>query len=154
MVNYCGGISRDEPHDHYRDRERIMEHYGEPFASDIMGTARQSSPELERGGRLSERRLTQITTGVWPMRRSLSIFILASVFSLTAAGSILSASAVEAIQDNYCLQGRTWGYPGNCQFSTYEQCMASASGTDASCGINPLKGAPQKQQRRGSQRRQ
>lgn len=43
-----------------------------------------------------------------------------------------------AIQDRYCLQGRIWGYPGNCQFSTYEQCMATASGTDAYCGENPL----------------
>jgi hypothetical protein len=29
------------------------------------------------------------------------------------------------------------GYPGNCQFSSYAQCMATASGTDAYCGINP-----------------
>ncbi|MCD9824063.1 DUF3551 domain-containing protein [Bradyrhizobium japonicum] len=41
-------------------------------------------------------------------------------------------------QDVYCLQGRTWGYPGNCQFSTYDQCMATASGTYAYCGINPV----------------
>ncbi|WP_425248813.1 DUF3551 domain-containing protein [Bradyrhizobium yuanmingense] len=41
-------------------------------------------------------------------------------------------------QDVYCLQGRTWGYPGNCQFSTYSQCMATASGTYAYCGINPI----------------
>ena len=39
--------------------------------------------------------------------------------------------------NSYCLQGRIWGYPGNCQFSSYAQCMASASGTDAYCGINP-----------------
>ena len=39
--------------------------------------------------------------------------------------------------DSYCLQGRVWGYPGNCQFSSYTQCMATASGTDAFCGINP-----------------
>ena len=42
------------------------------------------------------------------------------------------------IQDRYCLQGRIWGYPGNCQFSTYQQCMATASGTDAYCGENPI----------------
>jgi len=41
------------------------------------------------------------------------------------------------IQDRYCLQGRPWGYPGNCQFSSYRQCMATASGTYATCGINP-----------------
>ncbi|WP_084305331.1 DUF3551 domain-containing protein [Bradyrhizobium sp. ARR65] len=43
-----------------------------------------------------------------------------------------------ARQDVYCLQGRTWGYPGNCQFSTYDQCMATASGTYAYCGMNPI----------------
>lgn len=42
-----------------------------------------------------------------------------------------------AVQDAYCLQGRIWGYPGNCQFSTYDQCMITAFGTDAFCGINP-----------------
>ncbi|MBR0974264.1 MULTISPECIES: DUF3551 domain-containing protein [Bradyrhizobium] len=41
------------------------------------------------------------------------------------------------IQDRYCLQGRRWGYPGNCLFSTYGQCMATASGTNDSCGLNP-----------------
>jgi hypothetical protein len=39
--------------------------------------------------------------------------------------------------DLYCLQGRIWGYPGNCQFSNYAQCMATASGTDAYCDKNP-----------------
>jgi hypothetical protein len=39
--------------------------------------------------------------------------------------------------ERYCLQGQHWGYPGNCHFSSYRQCMASASGTNASCGINP-----------------
>ena len=39
--------------------------------------------------------------------------------------------------NSYCLQGRIWGYPGNCQFSSYAQCMATASGTNAYCGINP-----------------
>jgi len=29
------------------------------------------------------------------------------------------------------------GLSGNCQFSSYPQCMATASGTDAYCGINP-----------------
>ncbi|MBP0114377.1 DUF3551 domain-containing protein [Bradyrhizobium vignae] len=41
-------------------------------------------------------------------------------------------------QDIYCLQGRSWGYPGSCEFSTYDQCMATASGTLAHCGMNPI----------------
>jgi hypothetical protein len=39
--------------------------------------------------------------------------------------------------ERYCLQGRQWGYPGNCLFVTYQQCQATASGTDAYCDINP-----------------
>jgi hypothetical protein len=45
--------------------------------------------------------------------------------------------AYESAPNSYCLQGRIWGYPGNCQFSSYAQCMATASGTQAGCGINP-----------------
>ena len=37
----------------------------------------------------------------------------------------------------YCLQGTRWGYPGNCQFSTYEECRRTASGTDDYCDVNP-----------------
>ncbi|CAN7722812.1 DUF3551 domain-containing protein [Bradyrhizobium sp. LjRoot220] len=71
------------------------------------------------------------------MRRNISLAILAAVSALTVAGSI-SPAAAEPIQDRYCLQGRQWGYPGNCQFSSYQQCMATAYGTDAYCGINPM----------------
>ena len=48
-----------------------------------------------------------------------------------------SPAPAGTVQDTYCLQGQTWGYPGNCQFSSYAQCMATASGTDSYCGINP-----------------
>ena len=56
-----------------------------------------------------------------------------------SAATLSSAPSTAEIQDRYCLQGRSWGYPGNCQFSSYPQCMASASGTDAYCGINPMR---------------
>ena len=69
------------------------------------------------------------------MRRRLSLAVLVAISALTAVGSASPATA--AIQDRYCLQGRIWGYPGNCQFSSYPQCVATASGTDAYCGINP-----------------
>ena len=71
------------------------------------------------------------------MRRQVSVAVLAIVSALAVVDSVAPASA-EAIQDRYCLQGRVWGYPGNCQFSSYNQCMATASGTDAYCGINPM----------------
>ena len=47
------------------------------------------------------------------------------------------AVAAASIQDRYCLQGKTWGYPGNCQFATYNQCAWTASGTSSGCGENP-----------------
>jgi hypothetical protein len=68
------------------------------------------------------------------MYRPISFAVLAAVSTLTMAASTLPAPAA---QDSYCLQGRKWGYPGNCQFSSYPQCMATASGTIAYCGINP-----------------
>jgi len=83
------------------------------------------------------------------MRRNFSLAILAAVSALTVVESVLPVSA-EAIQDQYCLQGRRWGYPGNCQFSSYPQCMATADGTDAYCGINPQYAFAQ--QRRGRYR--
>ena len=67
------------------------------------------------------------------MRRT--ILTLASFATLIAAS--LSAAPAQAASDRYCLQGRSWGYPGNCQFASYQQCAASASGTSAYCGINP-----------------
>lgn len=73
--------------------------------------------------------------------RQVFLFAGLSVISLLAASSSPAAAAASispaAAEDRYCLQGTEWGYPGNCQFSTYSQCMATASGTDAYCGINP-----------------
>jgi len=60
--------------------------------------------------------------------------ILAVAAFLTVAGAAVPASA----QDYpYCLQGKSYGYPGNCSFTSYAQCAATASGTDSYCGINP-----------------
>jgi hypothetical protein len=62
------------------------------------------------------------------------LFATASAACILAGLASVSPAAAES---RYCLQGRIWGYPGNCQFATYQQCQASASGTDAACGINP-----------------
>jgi len=82
------------------------------------------------------------------MRRHVFLAILATASALTVVGSMSPAPAREAIQDSFCLQGRQWGYPGNCQFSSYGQCMASASGTDAYCGLNPQRAYAQEPRRR------
>ena len=73
------------------------------------------------------------------MQRNLSFTILAAVSALTVAGSMSSATAREPIKDTYCLRGPSSGYPGNCAFSSYQQCMATASGTYETCGVNPMK---------------
>src|SRR5262249_43536282 len=77
-------------------------------------------------------------------RLLVAALMAASVFALAAPASPASARqyrqgyvSPSGPYDQYCLQGRIWGYPGNCQFATYDQCVASASGTDAYCGINP-----------------
>jgi len=75
--------------------------------------------------------------------RTLAVAILTTSIVFVAGqaraqgGPIYGPWAYESAPSSYCLQGRRWGYPGNCQFSSYAQCMATASGTDAGCGINP-----------------
>jgi Protein of unknown function (DUF3551) len=78
------------------------------------------------------------------MSRNLSFAILASVSALGLMGTASSAPAAQARQDSYCLQGNHSGYPGNCEFSSYQQCMATASGTNEGCGINPMKAYSQR----------
>lgn len=68
----------------------------------------------------------------------LALPILVGFGSRSTAASRVHSYTPSVRQDVYCLQGRSWGYPGNCQFSTYSQCMATASGTHAHCGINPI----------------
>ncbi len=67
------------------------------------------------------------------MRRT--ILALTSLAALLAVAS--PAARAHPPIDRYCLQGRSWGYPGNCQFVSYQQCLATASGTSATCGVNP-----------------
>jgi len=58
------------------------------------------------------------------------------IIGAAAFMAIALTAAPAAAQDYpYCLQGRQWGYPGNCQFTSYSQCQATASGTDAYCGL-------------------
>jgi hypothetical protein len=59
---------------------------------------------------------------------------------VTAAGCVallLAAVPASARDYPYCLQGGDYGQPGNCQFTSYRQCQAAASGTISYCGTNP-----------------
>ena len=51
------------------------------------------------------------------MRRDLSLVTLATVSALTLVGSMTHTSGRSHL-GQLRLQGRKWGYPGNCQFST------------------------------------
>jgi hypothetical protein len=72
------------------------------------------------------------------MRR---LTLIATLGILSFAPSAASAGMVHDFFDRpdlpYCLQGRDYGMPGNCEFPTYEACQAAASGTASFCGINP-----------------
>jgi len=63
------------------------------------------------------------------------------IFAAVSAASVLAITApvspASAREYKYCLQGKRWGYPGNCQFSSYRQCMVTASGTEDYCDVNP-----------------
>ena len=74
----------------------------------------------------------------------LAILALSAAAAATAAGT----SPAAAYDYPYCVQGRGVGYPGDCSYATYGQCMASASGRAVYCGVNP-RVAFGLQQRRG-----
>jgi Protein of unknown function (DUF3551) len=65
--------------------------------------------------------------------------IVLAVMAVAAAGvaSVTTAAPAAAQPDAWCLQGRDAGIPGDCSYSSYAQCMASASGRNAYCNINP-----------------
>jgi len=63
---------------------------------------------------------------------------MAVLVVLAAGAASFAGSAPAAAYDYpYCVQGKGVGIPGDCSYQTYAQCMASASGRNASCGINP-----------------
>jgi hypothetical protein len=74
-------------------------------------------------------------------RRNLATTRMEAVIRIAIASFAVTLIAIltsaPAHADQYCLQGPDAGYPGDCSFSTYEQCMATASGTYNSCGTNP-----------------
>src|SRR5215469_8388240 len=64
--------------------------------------------------------------------RRLVFTALSAILVSATIGSLSPAAAAR-----YCLQGSGWGYPGNCQYSSFRECRAAASGTNAGCGVNP-----------------
>jgi len=64
--------------------------------------------------------------------------LLIATMALAAPGIALLASLRRPrpmIVPGACAQG--WGYPSDCSYQTYAQCMAGASGRYATCNVNP-----------------
>jgi uncharacterized protein DUF3551 len=64
--------------------------------------------------------------------------ILAVLAATAVSAAALATSAPAAAQDYpWCLAGSQTGYPGECYYTSYPQCMASAFGRYAYCTVNP-----------------
>ncbi|QPF83817.1 DUF3551 domain-containing protein [Bradyrhizobium genosp. L] len=71
-----------------------------------------------------------------------------ALFALATSGGLAVSSGSASARDYpWCSQGRQEGYPGDCNYQTRAQCMASVSGRDAACGINPRFAYGQQRQR-------
>jgi hypothetical protein len=66
---------------------------------------------------------------------------LATIIAMGAlAGSVPAfgqPATLVARHDAYCLQGGLWGFPGTCQFATFQECKVTGSGITGVCVRNP-----------------
>jgi Protein of unknown function (DUF3551) len=61
-----------------------------------------------------------------------------SWWALIAIGLMAAIDAASAGNLPFCIKGCDFGGgAGDCSFSTYQQCQATASGRDATCAANP-----------------
>lgn len=63
-----------------------------------------------------------------------------AVLALMALGAACAADAAPAAAKDfpYCIKGCDFGGgAGDCSFSSYQQCLATAAGRDATCAANP-----------------
>jgi hypothetical protein len=71
------------------------------------------------------------------VRKTIMRKMMLAMLALTAVGVGSTAGSAPAAASPYCIQGGGWGYPGDCSYQSYAQCMATASGRVAYCGVNP-----------------
>ena len=63
---------------------------------------------------------------------------VALMMTFAAGIAVLSSgTAAQARDYKYCLVSPGYDFPGDCSYSTYQQCKASASGRLADCYVNP-----------------
>jgi uncharacterized protein DUF3551 len=68
------------------------------------------------------------------MRKTILTF--AALWAVAIA-AMATAGPAAAYDYPWCAQGRGVGIPGDCSYRTYGQCMASASGRNLYCNVNP-----------------
>jgi hypothetical protein len=56
---------------------------------------------------------------------------------VAGAATLAGSTPAAAIDYPWCVQGRGIGIPGDCSYTSYGQCMASASGRGLYCNVNP-----------------
>jgi hypothetical protein len=66
---------------------------------------------------------------------TMSATLLATGVTTVAARDRITP--VAASEYRYCLQGDDYAGAGDCEFASYAQCEAAASGRTATCGANP-----------------
>jgi hypothetical protein len=70
------------------------------------------------------------------MRLSRLVMLALGAATLAGFANVTPASA-DPYDYPWCAQGPSLGYPGECAYRTYEQCLASVSGRYLACGENP-----------------
>jgi hypothetical protein len=62
-----------------------------------------------------------------------------AMLALLAAGAVTMAGSgpAAAVDYPYCIQGWGVGIPGDCSYRSYAECMATASGRNVYCNVNP-----------------
>jgi hypothetical protein len=63
--------------------------------------------------------------------------ILFLVLATSATIFATGVTPVAASEYRYCLQGDDYAGAGDCEFTSYQQCQATASGRTAYCAANP-----------------
>jgi hypothetical protein len=80
-----------------------------------------------------------------------------TILAVAAFGAFCAIAAAPAGASEYpfCIKGCDFGAGrGDCSFSTYQQCQATASGRDATCAANPAFSRAELQPDKNSHRRQ
>jgi hypothetical protein len=80
-----------------------------------------------------------------------------AIWALMAIGvfAAMNAAPVAAGGMPFCIKGCDFGGgTGDCSFATYQQCLATASGRDATCAANPYFNANDELQPYSSRRTQ